>query len=172
MKLSADGRLIVVSVAISLVGAAIISRLFFLQIVSHSYYATLSERQSVASTDASPRRGAIYFSGSDGLPVPAATVASGFLLYVNPRAITDSAGTYESLKPFLAISRDEFLKRANRKDDPYEAVAHHLSDADVEQVRLLGEPGVGTASKSGGGTPAAPSRATFLDLSVMMATGW
>ncbi|MBI1957077.1 MAG: penicillin-binding protein 2 [Candidatus Niyogibacteria bacterium] len=145
MRIGKNTRMFLVAGGLTLAGAAIIGRLFFIQVVSHSYYAELALRQGTVVADSGTPRGRIYFSDADGTRLPAANTKSGHLLYIDPRKVTDAAALYESLEPFLKMTRDEFLSKAAKSADPFEAVAHKLDAADIEQVNLLGEAAAGIA---------------------------
>ncbi|MBI2039133.1 MAG: penicillin-binding protein 2 [Candidatus Niyogibacteria bacterium] len=137
--------MVLVAGGLTLAGAVIVGRLFFIQVVSHSYYTALAGRQHAASADTDVRRGRIYFSSADGTHLPAAGTKSGYLLYIDPRKVADAETLYESLESFLEMPRDEFLSKAAKSSDPFEAIRHRLDEADVEQVKLLGEAAAGIA---------------------------
>lgn len=144
MKSQLDARMLVVAVFLSVIGLTIISRLFFLQVVSRSYYETLAERQHVLSLDASIRRGSIYLREKDGGLFSAATIKSGYSVYVDPRKIKDAVGAYKILSDFLPnLSEDDFLARASKSEDPFEVVAKRIEMELAEKIIELKIPGVG-----------------------------
>ena len=82
-------------------------------------------------------RGSIFFSKNDGSLVGAATISSGFKVAINPKDITDAENTYESLKPYMVMDHDTFISKANKKTDPYEEVANHLTKEQVAEIDNL-----------------------------------
>ena len=148
MKFQIDFRLIVVGIFLTAIGLIIVSRLFFLQVVSRTYYETLAERQHISSLDASIRRGSIYLREKDGGLFSAAAVKSGYLLYVDPRKIENADLAYEKISSILPeIDKADFLARASKKNDPYEIVARRLDSQTAGAILALGIAGVGTASE-------------------------
>lgn len=138
--------MLAVTCILSVFGLIIVSRLFFLQVVSRSYYQTLAERQHISSKDASVRRGNIYFREKDGGLFSVATVKSGYLVYVDPRKIKDAELVYEALlKFFPEIDREDFLNRASKKNDPFEIVARRASSELAQSVLELELAGVGVS---------------------------
>ena len=136
--------MLVVAGFLSVLGLIIVSRLFFLQVVSRAYYETLAERQHISSLDASVRRGSIYLREKDGSLFSAATTKSGYLLYVDPRKIKDAENAYAEISRILPdLDKKDFLARASKTSDPFEAVAHRLDEEVAERIINLNISGVG-----------------------------
>ncbi|MEK7566957.1 MAG: penicillin-binding protein 2, partial [Patescibacteria group bacterium] len=129
---------------LSAFGSIIISRLFFLQVVSRAYYETLAERQHVSSLDASIRRGNVYLREKDGGLFTVATIKSGHLAYIDPRKIKDAENIYSRLSQILPdLDKKDFLTRASKTNDPFEVVARRLEDDIAEKIIDLNLSGVG-----------------------------
>jgi cell division protein FtsI/penicillin-binding protein 2 len=78
-------------------------------------------------------RGDIYFKSINGDIVTAAGIRSGYLLAIKPVQITDPELAYKSLEKYLGgMSKDVFVLKASKSDDPYEEIAHRL-DANAYQ---------------------------------------
>jgi cell division protein FtsI/penicillin-binding protein 2 len=104
-------------------------RLYFVQIVHGDEYAAKADRQYISRGEALFDRGAIYFTRKDGTLVSAATLASGFLVAVNPRLLTDPEAAYAALTAIASSSSDRasFMKAATNTQAVYIEVAHHIN---------------------------------------------
>lgn len=148
MKFKIDGRMNLIGGLLTLLAAVIVGRLFFLQVVSAQYYQTLAERQNLASLDLTPRRGNIYLQEKDGGLFAAANTKSGFLVYIDPRKLADAETVYQRLASIIPeINREDFLNRAAKKEDPFEAVAERVESEDADKIIGLELEGVGVASQ-------------------------
>ncbi len=137
-------RLRLLSIGILVIALILITKLYFIQIVSGDTFRERAEHQYVAGANYFDR-GSIFFTTKDGVLVPAATVESGFLLSINPRILqTNSTAqeAYSKLSVITPIDHDDFFARAGKKDDPYEVVAEHLSEDTAEKIQDLGIPGI------------------------------
>jgi cell division protein FtsI/penicillin-binding protein 2 len=134
-------RIRVLSGAIILAGLFLMTRLFFIQVVKGDAYAASADKSYVQSAD-SFDRGTIYFEKKDGTRISAATVMTGFILAVNPKQIIDSKDTYKKLNDVLPLDEAEFLKKAEKKDDPYEEIQKKLTKEIADQIKALDIPGV------------------------------
>ncbi|MCH7883162.1 penicillin-binding protein 2 [Patescibacteria group bacterium] len=144
MRSKTERRIFLVGVGLTVFALVIWGRLFFLQVVSRDYYESLAERQHASSFDLEARRGNIYFREKDGSLLSAAGTKSGFLLYVDPRKIEDPERVYKKLALVVpVIEREDFLRRASKKDDPYEVVGHRLDADAASRIKELYLPGVG-----------------------------
>ncbi|MBI5139084.1 penicillin-binding protein 2 [Candidatus Nomurabacteria bacterium] len=121
----------------------LIGKLFFVQIVNGETYSERADRQySTASSDIFDR-GSIYFSRKDGQNVFAAAQTTGFKVAVNPSKIVDPELTFEELSKVATIeNKEEFLEKANKKNDPYEEVLNHLTKEEADSITSLKIPGV------------------------------
>lgn len=117
----------------------VLLRLYFIQIVHGDEYAQKADRQFASSGGGLFDRGAIYFTRKDGTLISAATLATGFLVAINPQTLVDPEAAYAALQAVApdAISRDAFLAAAAKKAQVYIEVAHRLSD--VEGQALAGK---------------------------------
>ncbi len=117
-------------------------KLFFVQIVEKDTYREAANRQYATPSTNIYERGTIYFETKDGNLVSAATQTSGFKLAINPEKITDIESTYQKLSEVIAIDRDNFTKKAQQKNDPYEEITSHLSKAEADAIAGLKISGV------------------------------
>jgi stage V sporulation protein D (sporulation-specific penicillin-binding protein) len=121
-------RLRLVLVGVLLLALLIFVRLYFVQIVHGSDYSLKADRQYVSSGSALFDRGSIYFTRKDGALVSAATLATGFVVAINPKLIRDPESTYQAIaRVASSTDYDAFLKATRNTQAVYVEVAHHLS---------------------------------------------
>ncbi len=115
-------------------GLLLLGRLYFVQIVDGADFLAKADRQYAPKGGALWNRGSIFFTGKDGSEVGAATLASGFTLAIQPKMIADPEALFAALSSLVSLDRETFLRKASRKDDPYEEVATHLSESAATQI--------------------------------------
>lgn len=135
-------RIIIVSIVIFLFTLVLILRLFLVQVVNTNEYASKADRQYATPSSNIFDRGSIYFTKKDGSLVAAAAVSAGFKVAIKTNDIVDIEGTYQKLDPYMEITYDTFLLRANKKNDPYEEVALGLTKEQANEIDNLKIPGV------------------------------
>jgi len=119
------------------VALVIISRLFFVQIINKDTYASRADKQYITPSSNIFDRGTIFFSKKDDSLVAAATVVYGFKLAMVPKEITDAEDDYNKLQSYLTISKESFLAKASKIDDPYEEITTGLSKEQIDKIEEL-----------------------------------
>ena len=124
-------RVRIILSVILLISLAILLRLYFVQVVNGEDYALKADRQFTSGESGLFDRGSIYFTRKDGTLISAATLATGFLVAINPQLITDPEAAYEAVSSVASttLSHNAFLTAAAKKTQVYIEVAHHLSDS-------------------------------------------
>src|SRR5690242_13042742 len=74
----------------------IIGRLYIVQIMHGAAYADRADRQSAAAGGLFDR-GSIYFTRKDGTLISAATLATGYLVAINPQTLQDPQAAYAAI---------------------------------------------------------------------------
>ncbi len=135
-------RLFVVMGLFILVALFIATKLFFVQIIHAERFRDKAEVQYTTPEKSVFDRGTIFFQKRDTTLVSAATVQSGFKIAFNPSKLLDVEAAYESLSPLLSLDRDEFMRKAAKKNDPYEEIAEHVPKSTADEILALKIPGV------------------------------
>lgn len=130
-----------ISFLVFLVALLLSGRIFFIQVVRGEEYGLLAERQYEASSATIFRRGEISFLDKNQIPVSAATLKSGYVLAVEPERIIDKEETIKKITAVFSLN-EEFLRETLSKDDPYEEIAHRLTEEEKEKIEALNLPGV------------------------------
>jgi len=118
-------------------------RLFFIQIINGQAYEDRADRQYVTQTSNVYNRGSIFFKKKDGTEFTAAGLKEGYTIAINPKRVTDTSDFYEKLSAIVELDRELFLKKANKKEDPYEEILRRVTEEDVEKIKKLDLEGIG-----------------------------
>ena len=137
-------RIRLVLAFIVLAALVILARLYFVQVVHGDEYAEKADRQFAASGSSLFDRGSIYFSHKNGSTISAATLATGFLVAINPQTLTNPEAAYTAISAAASttIAHDAFVAAAAKKGQVHIEVAHRISDAQGQSLAALDIPGV------------------------------
>ncbi len=115
----------------------LVARMFYLQVIEHDRYSTLSDENRIQVQSVPPVRGLIY--DRNGLLI-ADNVPTKYLT-LTTELTDDVAETLSRLKPIIDLSDAEieaFAQRRKRKQRPYEPVPvrFQLSERDIARVEV------------------------------------
>ena len=144
MRAQFRSRIRFILALVLLVALAVLVRLYFVQIVHGEEYAQKANRQFASGGSGLFDRGAIYFTRKDGTLISAATLATGFLVAINPQTLTDPEAAYTALAAVASSTLDHatFLAAAAKTSRVYIEVAHHLSEEAGKALSLQRIPGI------------------------------
>lgn len=144
MRAQFRSRIRLVLAFIVLAALLIVTRLYFVQIVHGDEYAEKADRQFASNGSGLFDRGAIYLTAKDGTLISGATLATGFLVAINPQTIQDPEGAYAAIASVASttVSREAFLASAAKKNLVYVEVAHRVADKNGKALSDLAIPGV------------------------------
>src|SRR3989344_3802523 len=80
-----------------LLAGAVLTRLFWVQVIHGEFYANTANRQYVTPASGIYERGTIYFTRKDGELIRAATQISGFKIAIVPSKLKDTEATFTKL---------------------------------------------------------------------------
>jgi len=123
-----------------LFGAALVGKLFFLQIIEHNFYAALSKGQQGAFASGQGERGEIFFQNHD---FPVATNKTVYYLYASPAEIPfgKKEEIAENLAEITTLEKDFLLERI-MENSLYEVLKEQLSAEEVERLKELKREGI------------------------------
>lgn len=135
-------RIIIVSVFVLIFASVLVGKLFLVQIINKKVYLKEADKLFISGAGDKFDRGNIFFSKKDGTLVAAGTVTSGFKISIVPDKVLDKEFTYNTLKPYLSIDYDTYIKRASKVNDTYEELAVHLTTEQANEIKAFNLPGV------------------------------
>ena len=134
-----ERRLTWLTIAIFLLIAGLIARLFFVQVIRHGYYLNTATNQHEFYAELQPNRGKIYFQDKDGSLYPIATNKNYVLIYAVPGEITRGDEIKEKLFEFFKKADvekevDDLLKKQEEDELKGELAAiNDLPDEEKKQ---------------------------------------
>ncbi len=138
MNQISKARIRLMSYFLLCLGLVLISKAYSLQIIHHDDFAERADRQYTRPAQNAFNRGTIYFQTQDGQLVTAASVKTGYLLFISPKTLVDVQKTWEELSKIVPeLTQKEFFDKANKKDDPYEELAHRLPEDEANKIQAL-----------------------------------
>jgi len=120
----------------------LIAKLYHVQIVNGSEYSDRADRQYIKPNQVLFDRGSIFFETKDGTTIGAATVKEGFTLVMHPKQLADAEAAYATLSTIVPLSKEEFMEKAKKVDDPYEELLRKVDRKVGIQIGELGIPGI------------------------------
>lgn len=144
MRAQFRSRIRLVLAFVVLVALCVLLRLYFVQVVNGDDYSQKADRQFASGGSGLFDRGAIYFTRKDGTLISAATLATGFLVAINPQTLTNPEAAYAAIQTVASstISHDAFIAAAAKKNQVYVEIAHHLSLAEGRTLAAQNIPDV------------------------------
>lgn len=125
---------IIVYVA-SIVAVCILGRVIYLESFKHAYYTSLAEKQYVSTTQTVFDRGSVLLSHHHGDLVPLAELATKYRVAIDPTVLTKPEEVYAVLSTYIPLTKEEFLAKANKKQDPYEEIAKDIPEDVVSLLK-------------------------------------
>lgn len=130
-------RIRIISIGIVLVALAFVGKLYMLQVVEHSDFVSLADRQYTRPSGQLFNRGDIFFETKDGDTISAATLKTGFTVAINPKILVDATSTYEKVNAIIPLDHDTFFAKALKKNDPYEEIAKRVDQDKATAIQNL-----------------------------------
>lgn len=132
-----NGRLIACAVLVIGLAFALVSRLYFLQVIQYDYHSTISENNRVHVLPIPPERGVIY----DRNGVVLASNRPSFNLTLTRERAGDSAQVLDTLAQILQLpdeQRRQFDKDMRRARHPFEPVTlmYELTEAQIALIAV------------------------------------
>lgn len=109
----------------------VIGRAFYVQVIEHARYVSLADKQYISKVPLNFDRGTIYFSRYKGAVVPAAQLRTTYRIAIDPSQISNNEALYSNLNQVVPLSKEEFMLKATKENDPYEEIAKDVSQDDV-----------------------------------------
>jgi len=120
----------------------LVVRLYYIQIIHGQEYIDKADRQYVSPSRNVFTRGSIFFQDKDGSPLGAASLATGYLITINPQKIIDANDAYEKISAVLPLDLDYFYSRINLKNTVYQKIADQVPEEIMKKIESLNIPGI------------------------------
>lgn len=122
---------------------ALLSKLFFIQIVNHSFYRALAEGQQKWFVEQEGERGEIFAQDRKGSRYLLATDKMRRTLLIKPDALEDRERTFEQLGEILALEPASIVEVIGQTEEgEWRLVKDDLTQEEVEQLEAEGLAGV------------------------------
>ena len=144
MRSQFRARIRLILVCVVLVALFMLARLYSLQVMQGDDYAQKADRQFASGGSGLFDRGSVYFTRKDGTLISAATLATGFLVAINPQTLLDSEAAYAAITAVSSstVSHDAFAAAAAKKTRVYIEVAHRIGEESGRALAAQKIPGV------------------------------
>ena len=118
------------------------ARLYSVQIIHGHEYVDKADRQYVSLSSNIFDRGNIFFKDKDGSLIGAASLATGYLIAINPQKVTEPDSVYKGLSSVLPLDVDFFYSKVNQKDTVYQKIFDQVSEDSMKKIEALNIPGL------------------------------
>ncbi|MFA6553968.1 MAG: penicillin-binding protein 2 [Candidatus Paceibacterota bacterium] len=138
----------IILIGILLVAIVLCVWLYSIQIVRGDSYAKKANQQYIKPATALLDRGSIFFTAKDGTKIQAATLKSGFKIFMNPSLVLDPKPAYEALSEYLTLDKEDFMRKVIKSNDHYEELADRVAESTATSIRNLGVAGLGVSKET------------------------
>jgi cell division protein FtsI/penicillin-binding protein 2 len=83
------------------------------------------------------RRGSIFFKNHRDNKTAVALQNILYTVAINPKYVKDAELFYEKISDKLTLKKDDFMKKAKKKNDPYEEIAHKIPEEKIKEIQKL-----------------------------------
>lgn len=134
-------RVAVLRILIIVMGGILIARLFYVQIIRHDFYQSQALAEHIKKFEIPARRGIIRLSdGSNSVPI--VLNEQRYIIYADPKYITDFEGTATKLVPVIGGDVNAVAKKL-KTPSRYVILAKKLTKDQAERVDALELKGIG-----------------------------
>ncbi len=125
-------RINLIFILFILISAAVIGRLVFIQIRHGDFYRALSQGLHINFAEEGPERGEIFLRDGKSLAIN----INWFLVFAQPKEITDLEGTADKLAPILQLDKEFLLERMSQNNF-YTVLKRKLTEEEVAKIKEL-----------------------------------
>lgn len=119
-------------------------RLFYLQVVQHSYYEAEAMKEHTSKFTLPAQRGQIYAQAGNNELAPLAMNESSYTVYADPRYVSDVSKTAGALRQIAGGNTvDGFEDALNNKNLQYTVLAKQISQKQADLLEKQNLPGIG-----------------------------
>lgn len=140
------GRINLVLIILIIFGAAIISRLFYLQVIQYKFYQAQALGQQTVFQELQGPRGEIFFKNNgESLAVD----NDKWLVYADPSKVKDKAQTASVISKITGDKADQIQLKMAKQDTSYVVIKNNLPEDTASKIKNLNLPGIGLENNPG-----------------------
>ncbi|MFH1145938.1 MAG: penicillin-binding protein 2 [bacterium] len=125
----------------------IIGRLFYLQVLKTDYYQQQASNQRTTIKGLEPIRGSIYAQEKGKELYPVATNIKRYIVFVDPKMITDREAVVKALPLLVAVTEEEIKAKLDGQSR-YEVLAKDVDEDIAQKILELKLAGVGALAEA------------------------
>lgn len=131
-----SGKVNIMLVLFYIISAVIFLRLAQIQIFKHDFYKAMAQDQHEFLEKTFPKRGEIFIRDmASDRTYPIAVNKEMNLVYAVPRIVKNKNEAAKKISEILKLEEAKIFDVLNKENDPYEVIAHKISDDDAEKIR-------------------------------------
>ena len=138
------GRINLILLLLSLCGAVIVGRLFYLQIVKGDFYKALAQGLYSTETQIIGERGEIFFKNGE----PLAVNIDWSLVFASPIEVKEKEVAASELAEILSLDKDFVLGKLE-KDNLYEPIKKKITNEEVQKIKEINLSGIYLGKETG-----------------------
>ncbi len=133
-KKNVKGRIYFLAFLFFLITGFILSRLYFLQVLSYQTYHALAQNQYQVFQELLPNRGKIFLKDKDKL-YPLAINREYKMVYLVPREIEDEDKVIFMLSSILNLKKEIIKNKISDKNSFFKICKHRLNSDEIEKIK-------------------------------------
>ncbi len=141
-KFSNLSRLQIIGWGFCVVGALIVFRLFYVQVIQHSKYSKLAENEQTKKFEIPAKRGEILAKDGSEL-VPLVLNEPAYTIYADPSAVANVEKTANQLTPLISRDKNELIKLLSLRKTSYVSLERQASTEQANKIKGLKLKGIG-----------------------------
>ena len=123
--------------------AIFIVRLFYLQIIKHSYYVKIANSEQVKRLTIPSKRGGIYALDGD-TPVPLVMNQTVYTVFADPQTVSDSAKVIKVIKQIAGgNARSNLQELLEKTETRYQIIATKVTRTQADKIKAENLKGIG-----------------------------
>jgi len=128
---------------------AIISKLFFVQIVHFDFYKAMAQGQQKFLSEVQGKRGTIFLKDGER-QIPLAVNRAWAFCYISPREIKNKEEIAEKLSSVLSLEKEKILEKINSQNEEslFLILKQKLNEEETSNIKKINLPGIYLAEES------------------------
>lgn len=123
-------------------------RLFYLQIIQHSYYVGLADKEQIKRLTIPAKRGLIYALDGQS-PVPLVMNQTVYTVFADPQTVKDDIKIIETIKKIAGgNARSDLQTLLDKKDSRYQILATKITRIQADKIKEENLSGIGFQEES------------------------